>query len=87
MAHTLLENRVFELKSDLRARSRAVAIGALGPGRNVLVESPLAVAIHPSHKGRRCDECLREAEGLQKCSGCGVYWYCGRECEYGAYDV
>ncbi|KAG8738746.1 hypothetical protein FRC10_006510 [Ceratobasidium sp. 414] len=71
MLHTLLENHVFELKSDSRARSRAVAVGALDSGRNVLVESPLAVAVHPTHKGRRCDECLREAEGLQKCSGSG----------------
>ncbi|KAG9122492.1 hypothetical protein FRC07_001098, partial [Ceratobasidium sp. 392] len=80
MVHTLLKNHAFELKSDSRARSRAVAVGALVSGRNILVESPLAVAVHPTHKGRVCDECLREVEGLQKCSGCGVYYYCGREC-------
>jgi hypothetical protein len=82
MVLTLPENTVFELKSDTRARSRAVAVGALGAGRNVLVETPLAVAVHPSYKGRRCDGCLRELESLQKCSGCGVYWYCGTACEY-----
>ncbi|QRV99804.1 SET domain protein [Ceratobasidium sp. AG-Ba] len=81
MVHTLLNNHVFELKSDSRARSRAVAVGALRAGTNVLVESPLAVTVHPSHKTRRCDECLREADGLQKCSGCGVYYYCGKECQ------
>lgn len=72
---------VYELKSDPRARSRAAAIGALRSGQNVLVEAPLTTVVHPTHKMKRCDQCLREAEGLQKCSGCGVYFYCGRECE------
>ncbi|KAF8599041.1 hypothetical protein BDV93DRAFT_526343 [Ceratobasidium sp. AG-I] len=72
---------VYELKSDPRARSRAVAIGTLRSGQTALVEAPLTVVVHPTHKAKRCDQCLREAEGLQKCSGCGVYCYCGRECQ------
>ncbi|CAE6468729.1 unnamed protein product [Rhizoctonia solani] len=81
MAPPIPENGVFELKSDPRARSRAVAARSLKAGSIVLAEPPLAVAIHPSYKGRRCDGCLRELDGLQKCSGCGVYWYCGVACQ------
>ncbi|CAE6513357.1 unnamed protein product [Rhizoctonia solani] len=81
MAPTIPETDVFELKSDPRARSRAVAARTLKAGSIVLVEAPLAVAIHPSYKGRRCDGCLRELGGLQKCSGCGIYWYCGVVCQ------
>lgn len=72
----------YELKSDPRARSRAVAIGGLRSGQTALAEAPLAVVVHPTHKGKRCDQCLREIGGLQKCSGCGVYFYCGKNCEY-----
>ncbi|KAH7318001.1 hypothetical protein B0J17DRAFT_747889 [Rhizoctonia solani] len=81
MVPTIPENAVFELKSDPRARSRAVAARTLEAGSIILVEAPLAVAIHPSYKGRRCDGCLRELDNLQKCSGCGVYWYCGVACQ------
>ncbi|KAG8760213.1 hypothetical protein FRC11_000736, partial [Ceratobasidium sp. 423] len=81
MVPTIPETAVFELKSDLRARSRAVAARSLKAGSIILVEAPLAVAIHPSYKGRRCDGCLREPGALQKCSGCGVYWYCGVACQ------
>lgn len=71
----------YELKSDPRARSRAVAIGGLRSGQTALAEAPLAVVVHPTHKGKRCDQCLREIGGLQKCSGCGVYFYCGKNCQ------
>ncbi|CAE6420179.1 unnamed protein product [Rhizoctonia solani] len=81
MVPTIPENAVFELKSDPRARSRAVAARTLEAGSIILVEAPLAVAIHPSYKGRRCDGCLRELDNLHKCSGCGVYWYCGVACQ------
>ncbi|CAE6380372.1 unnamed protein product [Rhizoctonia solani] len=81
MVPTIPENGVFQLKSDSRARSRAVAARPLEAGSIILVEAPLAVAIHPSYKGRRCDGCLRELDSLQKCSGCGVYWYCGVACQ------
>ncbi|KAF8710794.1 MYND Zn-finger protein [Rhizoctonia solani] len=81
MVPTIPENGVFQLKSDSRARSRAVAASPLEAGNIVLVETPLAVAIHPTYKGRRCDGCLREFDSLQKCSGCGVYWYCGVACQ------
>lgn len=78
---TLFENADFELVEDPRARSRAVARRSLDAGRNVLVEAPLAVAVHSSHKGRRCDECLRALDELHRCSGCGFYWYCGTTCK------
>ncbi|CUA76953.1 Histone-lysine N-methyltransferase ASHR1 [Rhizoctonia solani] len=81
MVSSIPQNGVFELISDPRARSRAVASRALKTGSVIITEVPLAVAIHPSYKGRRCDNCLRELDGLQKCSGCGVYWYCGVACQ------
>lgn len=65
------------------ARDKCIAKKFLKEGSCIFTESAFSTILLPSEKGQRCDNCFRLPSGnarLQRCAGCGSYWYCDAQC-------
>ena len=41
------------------------------------------IAALPIRIEKECSYCSKKSDKLKKCTGCGVTWYCDRQCQYG----
>ncbi|KAF8231722.1 SET domain-containing protein [Tricholoma matsutake] len=79
-----LPTHVLRLEPHPIARSQALATCHLPEGSRIVSIPSLVTVLLASEKGRRCDNCFRltsERRQLQRCTGCGSYWYCGTQCQ------
>ena len=65
------------------ARDKCIAKIFLKEGLCIFTEPAFSTILLPSEKAQRCDNCFRLPSGntrLQRCTGCGSYWYCDAQC-------
>lgn len=80
----------YHLAPASHARDAAICTQQVDEGFVFLAERPLATALLPAVKSKRCDFCLRPVETQARCSKCKASWYCGADCEdikYGILDI
>ncbi|KIM43208.1 hypothetical protein M413DRAFT_398217 [Hebeloma cylindrosporum] len=73
-----------DLVPHATARDKCIAKTSLNEGSCIFTEPAFTTILLPSEKGQRCDNCFRLPSGkvrLQRCTGCGSYWYCDTQCQ------
>lgn len=54
-------------------------------GEVILRQEPYVSVPNNNSSESRCDGCFK-TDGLKKCSGCQVVWYCGSSCQVDKFD-